>query len=277
MNEITNAMSVDVEDYFQVSAFEDHVDRDNWDHMDSRIERNIELILSKFSENNVSATFFVLGWIAERYPQMIRRIVDAGHEIASHGYSHTRVTQQTRQQFREDIIKTKKLLEDISGIAVQGYRAASYSIISSNHQWAHEELECAGHKYSSSIYPIKHDLYGIPDASRYPYKPGNGDLLEIPISTIQIMGKRFPCGGGGFFRLFPYKLSKAMINHVNKKEEQSCVFYFHPWELDAKQPVVSGLNIKTRFRHYLNLNRMENRLERLLKDFKWSRMDAVYL
>lgn len=277
MNEMTNAMSVDVEDYFQVSAFESHVDRKNWEHMDSRIERNIELILTKFSEHNVLATFFVLGWIAERYPQMIRKIIDSGHEIASHGYSHTRVTQQNQRQFREDIVKTKKLLEDIGGVDVQGYRAASYSIVSTNQQWAHEELELAGHKYSSSIYPIHHDLYGIPDASRYPYKPGNGDLLEIPISTIQFMGKRFPCGGGGFFRLFPYKLSKSMIDYVNKREAQSCVFYFHPWELDVNQPVVSGLNIKTRFRHYLNLNRMEFRLEQLLKDFKWSRMDAVYL
>jgi polysaccharide deacetylase family protein (PEP-CTERM system associated) len=277
MNEITNAMTVDVEDYFQVSAFEDHVDRNNWDNMDSRIERNIELILSKFSEYNVTATFFVLGWIAERYPQMIKNIVESGHEIASHGYSHTRVTQQNQGQFREDVVTTKKLLEDIGGTSVQGYRAASYSINGSNHSWAHKELELAGHKYSSSIYPIKHDLYGIPDASRYPYKPGNGEFLEIPISTYQCLGKRFPCGGGGFFRLFPYKISKAMINSVNKNEKQPCVFYFHPWELDVDQPVVSGLNIKTRFRHYLNLNRMENRLEQLLKDFKWNRIDAVYL
>ena len=277
MNEITNAMTVDVEDYYQVSAFEDHIDRKNWDNMDSRIERNIELILSKFSEHNVTATFFVLGWIAERYPQMIGKIVESGHEIASHGYSHTRVTQQNQEQFREDIVKTKKLLEEISGTSIQGYRAASYSIISSNCQWAHKELEMAGHKYSSSIYPIKHDLYGIPDASRYPFKPNDGKLLEIPISTFQCLGKRIPCGGGGFFRLFPYLVSKSMIRHVNKVEKQPCVFYFHPWELDANQPVIKGLNIKTRFRHYLNLNRMEIRLEQLLKDFKWSRMDAVYL
>ncbi|NKB37597.1 MAG: DUF3473 domain-containing protein [Gammaproteobacteria bacterium] len=270
-------MTVDVEDYFQVSAFENYISRDSWNKLNTRVEANIERILLIFSDHNVSATFFTLGWIAERHPEMVKKIVDAGHELASHGYSHIRVTQQNPSEFREDIVKTKGLLEDIGGVEVQGYRAASYSIDSSNHQWAHEALDAAGHKYSSSIYPIKHDLYGIPDAPRHPYKITNLDLLEIPISTISIYNHRLPCGGGGFFRLFPYMISRKMIEHVNQKEQEPCMFYFHPWEIDIDQPVVKGLNFKSRFRHYLNLKKMNTRLTRLLDDFTWGRVDSVYL
>ncbi len=277
MTKLKNAMTVDVEDYFQVSAFENYISRDSWNKLNTRVEANIERILLIFSDHNVSATFFTLGWIAERHPEMVKKIVDAGHELASHGYSHIRVTQQNPSEFREDIVKTKGLLEDIGGVEVQGYRAASYSIDSSNHQWAHEALDAAGHKYSSSIYPIKHDLYGIPDAPRHPYKITNLDLLEIPISTISIYNHRLPCGGGGFFRLFPYMISRKMIEHVNQKEQEPCMFYFHPWEIDIDQPVVKGLNFKSRFRHYLNLKKMNTRLTRLLDDFTWGRVDSVYL
>jgi len=227
-------------------------------------------------EKNTFATFFMLGWVAERFPNMVRDVVQAGHEIASHGYSHVRITEQKPSEFRQDIIKTKKLLEDISGMPVLGYRAASYSI-NRNNLWAHDEIEGAGYKYSSSIYPIKHDLYGIPDAPRFPYKAGQGELFEFPISTVEWLGRRIPCGGGGYFRLYPYLFSRFMIKHVNSKEGQPCVFYFHPWELDVGQPRQEGLNIKTRIRHYLNIGKMQNRLNRLLNDFSWERMDKILL
>ncbi len=276
MIELQNAMTVDVEDYFQVSAFENYISRDSWDKLPHRVERNVERILALFAEHNISATFFVLGWIAERYPKIIHHIVDAGHELASHGYSHIRITQQEPEAFREDILKTKNLLEDISGVAVNGYRAASYSIDNNNH-WAHHELELAGHKYSSSIYPIIHDLYGIPDSPRFHYKVDSGDLLEIPISTYQCFGYRIPCGGGGYFRLFPYFISQSMIRRVNKDEGKPCVFYFHPWELDFDQPRTENIDLKTRFRHYNGLKQMEQRLGKLLKAFNWGRMDKIFL
>lgn len=275
MINIKNALSVDVEDYFQVLAFEDHISRDDWDKYPTRIDRNLEKILELFNENNISATFFVLGWIAERYPAIIRRIVESGHEIASHGYSHIRVTQQNPADFKEDITKTKNILENLCGVQVKGYRAASFSIDSVNH-WAHAELEQAGYQYSSSIYPVRHDLYGIPDAPRFPYKPVGGNLYEIPISTVQWMKYRIPCGGGGYFRLYPYFFSRFMMNYVNNREGMPCVFYFHPWELDPNQPKQQGLSIKTRTRHYLNINRMESRVKKLLRDFNWDRMDNIF-
>jgi polysaccharide deacetylase family protein (PEP-CTERM system associated) len=273
---LINAMTVDVEDYFQVSAFEPYIDRASWDRLPLRVERNTERILQLFDEHGVKATFFMLGWVAERCPQLLRRIVDGGHELASHGYSHIRVNSQSPEQFREDIARTRKLLEDISGVRIIGYRAASYSI-GKNNLWALEELDHARYRYSSSIYPIAHDLYGIPGAPRFPFRPCAGDLVEVPISTIEVCGKRFPCGGGGYFRLFPYTLSRSAIHHVNLNEGCPCVFYFHPWEIDLAQPRPPGLNFKTRFRHYLNLGRMEERLRQLLRDFAWDRMDRVFL
>jgi polysaccharide deacetylase family protein (PEP-CTERM system associated) len=275
-NRITNAMTVDVEDYFQVSAFERYISRDSWDKLPHRVENNIDLILSLFNDHNIRATFFTLGWVAERHPQMMRRIADAGHEIASHGYEHVRVTNQDRDSFRKDIVDTRRLLEDISGKLVTGYRAASFSINAENH-WAHEELELAGYKYSSSIYPIHHDLYGIPGAGRFPYKPGAGNLLEIPISTLEWRGTRFPCGGGGYFRLFPYAVSRYMIRQLNQNEQQPSIFYFHPWELDPAQPRIGGLDLKTRFRHYNNLGRMQAKFSRLLEDFNWGCMQDIFL
>lgn len=268
-------MSVDVEDYFQVAAFEKNIDPSDWDKLPCRVENNTHKILEMFEQANVHSTFFVLGWVAERYPELVQAIVDQGHELASHGYAHQRATLQSRAVFRDDIDRAKKLLEDISGKKISGYRAPSYSISTQN-LWAHDELLEAGHQYSSSVYPVKHDLYGIPDAPRFAYRCENG-LLEIPITTSKIGSKNIPAGGGGFFRFFPYSFSKWNINRVNQNEQQPTIFYFHPWEIDPEQPRQTGISLKSRFRHYLNLNKMQPRLKQLLSDFQWDRMDKIFL
>ncbi len=273
---VINAMTVDVEDYFQVSAFENHIRREDWSRKDCRVEENMERILSLFSETETKGTFFVLGWIAERYPRLVNRLVDDGHELASHGWSHVRVFEQNPREFREDVIRTKHLLEDASGKQVRGYRAASYSIGTDN-LWALDILREAGHRYSSSIYPIRHDLYGMPEAPRFPFHPGGDGFLEVPVTTVRFMGRNYPCGGGGYFRLFPYRLSRWALRRVNSADKQACVFYFHPWEIDPGQPRQTGISLKTRVRHYLNLGKMEPRLRRLMRDFKWARMDQVFL
>jgi polysaccharide deacetylase family protein (PEP-CTERM system associated) len=274
---ITNAMSVDVEDYFQVSAFESTIARTDWDKLECRVEKNTQKILELFDQKNIKATFFTLYWIAQRYPGLIRDIVNAGHELASHGMEHTRVTQQSPTEFKADIVESKARLEDMSGQPVVGYRAASYSITMETY-WALEILQDAGYQYSSSIYPIRHDLYGIPDAPRFAYKPfAQSDFLEIPISTLQFGNKNYPCGGGGYFRLFPYQLSRWAINRLNVKHQQSALFYFHPWEIDPDQPRQADISAKTRFRHYLNLSRMEQRLNSLASDFQWDTMQNVFL
>ncbi|MEO0973216.1 MAG: XrtA system polysaccharide deacetylase [Pseudomonadota bacterium] len=269
-------MSVDVEDYFQVSAFEGAVDRESWPSTPLRVEANVDRVLDLFARHDVHATFFTLGWVAERCPQMVSRIVEAGHELASHGYDHTRVTQQTPEAFRQDVLRTKALLEDLSGQPVLGYRAASYSIGADN-LWALDVLEETGHRYSSSIYPIQHDLYGMPEAPRFAFRTRAEDgLLEFPVSTVDFAGKRLPCGGGGYFRLFPYGFSKHLIKKLNREQRQSSIFYFHPWEIDAEQPRMQGISAKTRFRHYLNLGRTASRLERLAADFRWAPLRDVY-
>lgn len=274
---MVNAMTVDVEDYFQVSAFEKHISRDNWDNIPCRVEANTYRILELFEKKAVEATFFTLGWIAERFPQLVRSIVEAGHELACHGYSHILVTRQTPEQFRADVTRSKSLLEDTVGAKVKGYRAASYSINATN-LWALGILEESGFAYSSSIYPIKHDLYGMPQAPRFAFRPGKPEgLLEIPITTLQLGNAKFPCGGGGYFRLFPYPLYKWALTRVNQYDGQAGVFYFHPWEIDPDQPRQNGIGLKTRIRHYLNLNRMEKRLECLLDDFEWSTMERIFL
>lgn len=272
---LVNAMTVDVEDYFQVSAFAPYVARDSWESTPLRVEANVERILALFDRHNVKATFFTLGWVAERLPDMIRRIVANGHELASHGWQHTRVSAQQPDTFRDDIIRTRTLLEDIGSVAVQGYRAASYSIDNST-PWAHEILADAGYRYSSSIVPVKHDHYGIPDAERFAFSTAAGRITEIPVTSINLAGRNINCGGGGWFRLFPYAFSRWALSRVNQHEGQSGLFYFHPWEIDPAQPRLEGLNAKTRFRHYLNLTRMESRLDRLLEDFRWDRMDRVF-
>ena len=276
-NQVVNAITVDVEDYFQVSAFETYIKRSDWGKTPGRVDRNTNRILDIFDRYRVKATFFMLGWVAERYPELVRRMIAEGHELASHGYSHVRVSCQTRGEFRDDIVRTRKLLEDIGGCRVSGYRAASFSI-NRETLWALEELQDAGYLYSSSIYPIHHDLYGMPTAPRFSFYPNDeGGLLEIPITTLSILNQRLPCGGGGYFRLLPYALSRWSLKRVNKKDQQPCVFYFHPWEIDPEQPRPRGLTRKTRFRHYVNLKRMERRLESLLGDFNWDRMDRIFL
>ncbi len=277
MSKLKNAMTVDVEDYFQVSAFESYISKNQWDKLPQRVEQNTNRVLDIFAKHEVKATFFTLGWVAERYPDLVKRIVKEGHELACHGYEHIRVTQQTPEQFRADISKTKKILENLGGCEVKGYRAASYSINKTN-LWALDILQEEGFKYSSSIYPVKHDLYGIPDAPRFMYESISGsNFKEIPITTLRFGGKNIPCGGGGFFRFYPYIFSKWAFNRVNNQENQAGLFYFHPWEIDPEQPKQDDLSLKTQFRHYLNLNRMENRLEQLLSDFEWDTMENVFL
>lgn len=274
--DITNVMSVDVEDYFQVSAFERTIRRQDWNSLGWRVERNTDRVLEIFASNGVKATFFMLGCVAERFPALTRRIVEQGHELASHGFQHVRVTQQQPEEFRADVTRTKKLLEDISGRPVRGYRAASYSIGEGN-LWALDVLAETGHLYSSSIYPIRHDLYGMPNAPRFAFRHNGDGILEIPVTTVALLGQKIPCGGGGYFRLFPYSVSRWALSHVNRRDRQPCVFYFHPWEIDPDQPRPQNLTLKTRFRHYLNLRRMERRVGRLLGDFRWGRMDHVFM
>ena len=272
---ITNALTIDVEDYFQVSAFAPYIDRSQWDLRECRVERNVDRILSLLDESNTRATFFTLGWIAERYPALVRRIVDGGHELASHGYGHERVSDLSEGAFFHDIHRAKALLEDISGVRVQGYRAPSFSIGSGN-LWALDTLQRAGYRYSSSIYPIRHDHYGMPDAPRFAHQVRDG-LMEVPPTTLRMFNRNLPSSGGGYFRLLPYALSRWMLHQVNTQDSSPAVFYFHPWELDAGQPRVRGIGFKTRFRHYVNIGRMEQRLGHLLQDFHWGRMDHIFL
>jgi len=272
---IRNALTVDVEEYFQVAAFERTIIRDSWGTVESRVEFSCGRVLDLFDAQGVRGTFFVLGWIAERHPGLVRRIVKDGHELASHGYDHTRVHNFTPEQFRADVVRTKAVLEDIGGVQVRGYRAPSYSINAKN-LWALDVLQETGHVYSSSIYPIRHDLYGMPDAPRFPFRFRPDGILEIPVTTVRMGGRNYPCGGGGYFRLLPYGAFRWMLARVNEQDRQSGLFYFHPWEVDPGQPRVKGAPLKSRFRHYLNLESMATRLERLLGDFSWGRMDEVF-
>ncbi len=270
-----NAMSVDVEDYFQVSAFEGVVPRAQWEAQPARVVRNTEAVLDLFAEHGVQATFFTLGWVASRWPALVRRIVAEGHELASHGWDHTRATEQAPEAFFQDVDRTRKLLEDVGGVAVTGYRAASYSIDRRN-WWAFAQLARAGYRYSSSVYPVRHDLYGVPEAPLTPFRPDDSGILEIPVSVVEVAGRRLPAGGGGFFRLYPYAFSRWAIRRVNAAG-RTLVFYFHPWEIDPRQPRLRQAPWKSRFRHYLNLERMRPRLRRLLRDFRWGRMDHLFL
>lgn len=273
---IRNGMSVDVEDYFQVSAFEKVIGRSEWDSMPMRVERNVDRILELFDSNGAKATFFTLGWICERFPGMVRRIAEAGHEIASHGAVHVRVCDQERTEFRQDVERTRRLLEDTASVPVLGYRAPSFSI-GSDTPWAHDELAEAGYRYSSSIFPIRHDHYGLPDAPRFTYRTNASGLVEIPLSTIRLFGRNLPCAGGGYFRLLPLSYSKWSIRRVHDIDRRPVVFYFHPWELDPDQPRVSDVSAKSRFRHYVNLSLFEGRLRSVLEAFWWDRIDRVFL
>ena len=272
---MVNALTIDVEDYFQVSAFAPFIKRSEWAQRECRIERNVERILALLKSRDTRATFFTLGWIAERYPQLVRSIVAQGHELASHGYGHERASDLNPADFYADIDRAKKLLEDVGGVAVQGYRAPSFSIGSKN-LWAFDGLARAGYRYSSSIYPIRHDHYGMPDAPRFAHQVREG-VLEIPVTTLRMGGRNFPSSGGGYFRLLPYAVSRWMLRQVNARDGQPAIFYFHPWEIDAEQPRVAGIDAKTRFRHYVNIERMPGRLDKLLGDFAWGRMDDIFL
>jgi polysaccharide deacetylase family protein (PEP-CTERM system associated) len=272
---ITNALTIDVEDYFQVSAFAAHIDRAHWDTTECRVERNVHRMLDMLDRKGTKATFFTLGWVAERYPALVRRIVADGHELASHGYGHERASDLSEAAFADDIRKAKTILEDIGGVPVVGYRAPSFSIGAGN-LWALDSLEAAGYRYSSSIYPVQHDHYGMPDAPRFVHQIRPG-LVEIPPTTLRLFNRNLPSSGGGYFRLLPYPLSRWMIQQVNQRDEQAAVFYCHPWEIDADQPRVAGIDFKTRFRHYVNIGRTEQRLESLLDDFSWGRMDQIFL
>ena len=276
---IKNAMTIDVEDYFQVSAFEHHIDKSTWETVPCRLENNMDRILQLLSDHNTQATFFTLGWVADNYPSVVKRIVSEGHELASHGYQHVRVSDQTAEQFLADISHTKDLLQQIGGKEVKGYRAASFSM-GEKTPWAHDMLAQAGYIYSSSIYPIQHDHYGMPSASRflyYPLKEESQGFAEIPISTLDVFGRRMPVGGGGYFRFFPYKFSKWMISKINEDDKQSTIFYFHPWEIDSEQPRQKNIALKTKFRHYVNLSKMFNRLDKLLTDFEWGTMEEIFI
>lgn len=272
---ITNALTIDVEDYFQVSAFAPHIARSEWNTRECRVERNINCILEMLARHDTKATFFTLGWIAERYPEMVRQIVQQGHELASHGYGHERASDQTEEAFFTDIHLAKIVLEDLAGTEVNGYRAPSFSIGTAN-LWAFDCLARAGYRYSSSIYPIRHDHYGMPNSPRFAHEVRPG-LMEIPITTLRVLNRNLPSSGGGYFRLLPYALSRWMLNRVNTDDREPGIFYFHPWEIDTEQPRIAGISRKTRFRHYVNIDRMEGRLNQLLRDFKWGRMDQIFL
>lgn len=271
-----NAMSFDVEDYFQVQAFADVCYRRDWDRFESRVERNTNLILDLLAEHATHATFFTLGWIAERHPALVRRILAEGHELASHGYAHHRVDAQQPGEFRADVARTKKILEDVGGAKVIGYRAATFSVGATT-PWAFKVLEEEGYSYSSSVYPVARDNYSNPDAPRFAFRPkGTDRLWEYPISTVRLAGRNIPCGGGGYFRFAPYAAFRRAVAHINDRERQPAIFYLHPWEVDPGQPRPAGVGLKSRLRHYLNLSRTLPRLTRLLRDFRWDRIDRVF-
>ena len=272
---VVNALSIDVEDYFQVAALAPYIARSEWEVRQCRVEQNVDRILELLDTFDAKATFFTLGWIGERYPQLVHRIVQNGHELASHGYGHQRASEQSPETFLSDIRLAKVLLEDTSGVEVKGYRAPSFSIGEGN-PWALECIEQAGYRYSSSIYPIQHDHYGMPSAPRSAFRPSIG-LLEVPIATVRMFNRNWPAGGGGYFRLLPYSVSRWALQRLNRVDSLPAMFYFHPWEIDPHQPRVPGLNLKTRFRHYVNLGRTEARLRLLLSDFRWGRADKIFL
>ena len=272
---VLNGLSVDVEDWFQVGAFETVIDRKDWDGLTCRVERNCNEILALFDAAGVKATFFTLGWVAERYPALMRRIAADGHEIASHGWDHARVFTLGREAFAADIERARKVLEDVTGERVIGYRAPSFSI-DARTPWAHEVLAEQGYAYSSSVAPIVHDHYGWREAPRFAFRPVSGaGLLEIPVTTAEVAGRRMAAGGGGFFRLLPYAVSRWAIRQVNEREGRPAAFYFHPWEIDPDQPRPPVAPLKSRLRHYTNLDVMAAKLERLVREFRWGRMDEV--
>jgi len=280
VSQIINAMTVDVEDYFHVSAFENTIEKSDWINMPLRVEKNTYRLLELFEKYDVKSTFFTLGWVAERCPNLIKAIVDQGHELASHGFAHQRITEMSKENFVSDVVNSKHILEQLSGTEVIGYRAPSFSINDSN-TWAYEKLIELGFQYSSSTYPIQHDLYGVPNWPRFIYERSESvdgkKILEIPIPTLRKNNRNTGIGGGGYFRLYPYWLSKRRIDKFHQQEQKPYSFYFHPWEIDPEQPVIKEAPLKSKFRHYINLSRMECKLEKLLIDYRWDTVKSVYL
>jgi polysaccharide deacetylase family protein (PEP-CTERM system associated) len=309
-----NILTIDIEDYFQVHALSSVIRYEDWDKFDCRIERNTDCILETLNEiktqhselstqSSPKGSFFVLGWIAERYPDLIRRIQKEGHEIACHGYAHRLIYTQTKEEFRADIRRAKGILEDITSSEVIGYRAPSYSITNKS-RWAFEVLVEEGFKYDSSIFPIRHDFYGMPNAPRFPFIISlNGNesfefsvlndelntfqtlklithnskfMIEFPISTVKVFGQNFPISGGGYFRLFPYPVIKKGLKNINERENKPFIFYVHPWEFDPEQPRINTLSFRSKFRHYVNLDKTEDRFRRLLKDFNLSSVRDIW-
>jgi polysaccharide deacetylase family protein (PEP-CTERM system associated) len=264
-----NVMTVDVEDYFQVSAFERSVARPEWDGFESRVTRNTERLLEVFDAADIHATFFVLGWVGERFPGLVRKIIRAGHEIASHGYAHRLIYETSPREFRDDLRRARTVLESAAGEPVVGYRAPSYSITADS-LWALDVLIEEGYTYDASIYPIRHDRYGIPSAPRFLHQIQRkvGSIWELPGATVRVAGLNLPMGGGGYFRLLPYRWTRFGIRRVNARDGRPAVFYVHPWEIDPSQPRLSGPWL-SRLRHYRNLARTEDRLRRLLQDFRF--------
>ena len=271
---VLNAMTVDVEDFFHVSAFDSIIKPEQWQDYQPRVDTNTRRLLDLFARYNIKSTFFVLGWVAERYPELVKEIHRQGHEIASHGYAHRRATEQSREEFYADVLRSRDHLEDLLGEKLTGYRAPSFSIGYTN-EWAFEVLVELGFAYSSSTYPVKHDLYGTPDWPRFAYRRKEG-IIEIPIPTHRFLGRQTPIGGGGYFRLYPYAFTKYLVNSYLKKEQQPYSFYFHPWEIDADQPRLNQAPLKSRFRHYINLDKTYGKLEKLLQEFSWGTMKDVY-
>ena len=269
-----NALSVDVEDWFQVGAFESVLSKDDWLRLEPRVERNTDAVLALFDQGGVKGSFYTLGWVAERFPSLIRRIVDQGHEIASHGYDHKRVFRMTAEEFAADLLRSRKLLEDAAGEAVTGYRAPNFSI-DTRTPWAHRVLAEAGYRYSSSVAPVRHDHYGWPESPRFAWKPlPDSDLVELPVTTARLGNRVVAAGGGGFFRLLPYRFSHWAITQVNG-DGRPAIIYFHPWEIDPDQPRVADAPLKSKLRHYSKLSAMAGKLERLMGDFRWTRVDAL--
>ena len=273
-NTPVNALTVDVEDFFHVQAFADVIPRAAWETLPRRVEHNTERLLELCDRAGVVGTFFTLGWVAERHPALVRRIVAGGHELASHGFAHQRVDGQAPEDFRDDILRARLLLEDTGGVAVGGYRAPTFSV-GPRTPWAFKTLAETGHRYSSSIYPVRHDLYGSPDAPRVPYRHAGTELWEFPMTTLRVWSRNLPCSGGGYFRLLPYPLFRFLLRRANAAQGAG-LFYTHPWEIDPGQPRVPGARRLSRLRHYTNLDKTFTRLGRLFGDFAWDRMDRVH-
>jgi polysaccharide deacetylase family protein (PEP-CTERM system associated) len=271
---VWHAMTVDVEDYFHVEVFASVIDRRDWDRLPRRVERNTERLLEVFTETETHATFFTLGWVARRHPALVRRIVAQGHELASHGSAHLRVDRQSPEGFRRDVAASKRLLEDVGGVPVLGYRAPGFSI-GRRTPWAYHILGEAGYRYSSSLYPGRRDFFRDRTAPRRPFTPISG-MLEIPLSSLRVLGTDLPASGGGYFRLFPLPLSRWLVARAGRAEGRATIFYLHPWEIDPGQPRQKAVPFITRFRHYLNLDRTEPRLRRLLRSFAWTRLDRLF-